>query len=116
MMTEEVYTRALTLAGELEEKEQKLLQLLCTSVVASLEQRLREEVCVEECREAFLSAACLYALAALPEGDGGIAEFKAGDLTLRQGETAGTGKEGLRQQAEMLMRPYLKDRFAFLGV
>lgn len=116
MMTEEVYTQTLAMAGELDESQKKLLQMLCTSVVASLEQRLREDVSAEECREAFLTAACLYALAALPETDGGIAEFKAGDLTVRQEEKADTGKEGLRQQAELLMRPYLQDSFAFMGV
>lgn len=118
MMTEEVYTQALALAGELEETEQALLKLLCTAAVTMLENRLREDADPESCREAFVTAACLYALAGLKDAGSSsdIAEFKAGDLTVRKGESLSGGSDRLRQQADGLIRPWLRDSFAFLGV
>lgn len=118
MMTEEVYTQALALAGELEEQEQNLLKLLCGAAVTTLESRIREDIDPESCRDAFVTAACLYALAGLTDaGSGtGIAEFKAGDLTVRKGESLTGGSDRLRQQADELVRPWLRDSFTFLGV
>lgn len=118
MMTEEIYTRALALAGELEETERSLLKLLCGAAAAMLEARLREDVHLEDCQEVFCNAACLYALAGLKDSGGApeVEEFKAGDLTVRQGSRLSGAGKGLRSQAAALIRPYLRDSFAFLGV
>ena len=41
--------------------------------------------------------------------------FTAGDLTIRKGSRAAAAN-CLRTQAELMMAPYLKDRFSFRGV
>ena len=74
---------------------------------------------VEDCKADFVAAASLYALAALNEAGSGTAveEFRAGDLTVRQGGGhRDAASRCLQRQAEMMILPYLKDRFSFLGV
>ena len=64
-----------------------------------------------------MAAASLFALAALESAmDGGVGEeFRAGDLTvMRSGGSAASNC--LFNQAELVIAPYLEDRFAFLGV
>ncbi len=120
MMTEEVFFRAEQLARDLGEGQRELLQLLCSVAVTALEARLKTGVRVEDCEEAFLTAASLYALADLSAvlETMQVEEFRAGDLTVKQG--SGGNPEAvcrvLQKQAEMLMAPYLKDRFCFAGV
>jgi hypothetical protein len=46
-----------------------------------------------------------------------VEEFRAGDLTIRQGSTGRDAASNcLQRQAEMIILPYLKDRFSFMGV
>ena len=114
MMYDQVFARAMLVAGDLDGPRQEALHLICEATCTSLAARLREGILPEDCGEAFTTAACLYALAAL-ENFGEAAEFKAGDLTVKmpdQEEKAGE----LRHQADMLMEPYLKDAFLFAGV
>ena len=68
----------------------------------------------QDCKADFVAAASLYALAALSEMDE-LQEIKAGDLTLRHG-SADSAACCLRYQAEVVIKPYLKDRFSFAGV
>ena len=119
MMGELVYAQALLMAGEPAQKERELLRVLCGAAASSLALRLKEGLTPESCGQDFVAAASLYALAALvrTREDAGAEEFRAGDLTVK---TGGADREGaarsLQQQAELLMRPYLADSFAFLGV
>ena len=119
MLSDQVYAQALLLAGELEEKQCQLLQILCTAATSSLEARLRDGITPEDCKADFIAAASLYALATL---DGisetlQVEEFQAGDLTIRQSsDRKAAASNCLRRQADMMILPYLKDRFAFLGV
>jgi hypothetical protein len=46
---------------------------------------------------------------------GELIEFKAGDLTMKRVRDENRIRD-MRYQAEMLMAPYLKDRFLFRGV
>ena len=55
------------------------------------------------------------ALAALLGLDEETEEFRAGDLTVKQGSREQRQKD-LRWQAEQLMLPYLRDNFLFAGV
>ena len=48
-LTQQVYTQALLLAGDLEPRQEELLKLLCASVVSSLSGRLREGIRPEDC-------------------------------------------------------------------
>ena len=64
-VSEQVYAQALLLAGDLEERQSQLLQILCTAAASSLESRLREGITPEDCKADFVAAASLYALASL---------------------------------------------------
>ena len=110
MMGDRVFARALVLAGEPEEQE--LLRLLCDAAVDTLTSRLREGLTAEDCREAFVTGAAMLAAASMAEY-AQAAEFRAGDMTVKLREGAGAA---LRQQAEGLLGPYLRDRFLFTGV
>ena len=114
MLSEQVYEQAALLASPLEEKQEKLLMLLCQSVVCALRTRLREGMTEEDCRAEFVASASLLALADLQEAEqlGTMAEFRAGDLTVKNRE-AGSATRCLRNQAELIMAPFLKDTFAF---
>lgn len=116
-LTDQVYTQALLMAGGLEARLEVLLKVLCRSALVSLEARLRDGLTAEDCKADLVAAASLYALAALSEaGEAGeVEQFAAGDVTVRR-RGGGAAANCLRYQAELLIGPYLKDGFAFLGV
>ena len=118
-VSEQVYAQALLLAGDLDARQSQLLQVLCTAAAASLESRLRDGITPEDCKADFIAAASLYALASLNgvEETVQVEEFRAGDLTVRQSKSGrDAASNGLQRQADMMIRPYLKDRVSFLGV
>ena len=117
MLKEQVFAQAAMLAGELDGRETNLLHVLCGATTASLTARLKTGLRPEDCKADFVAAASLYALAALESAlDGGWGEeVRAGDLTVkRSGGSAASNC--LFNQAELVIAPYLEDRFAFLGV
>ncbi len=115
-LTEEVVSQVRFLAPDLTADQQDLVNAVCQAAVSSLEARLRENVAVADCQVDLITAAGMYAVAALSEiGDFSCVEqLTAGDVTVRRGHNSGA--EYLREQARLLMAPYLKDGFAFLGV
>ena len=118
-LSEQVYAQALLLAGDLDGRQSQLLQVLCRAAASSLGSRLREGITAEDCRADFITAASLYALAALEDAEetAQVEEFRAGDLTVRQNRSGRDGASAcLRQQADRMILPYLKDCFSFLGV
>ena len=118
-LSEQVYAQALLLAGELDERQSQLLQVLCSAATSSLESRLRDGITAEDCKADFIAAASLYALASLGDVEETVQveEFKAGDLTVRQSISGRDAASNcLQRQADMMILPYLKDRFSFLGV
>ena len=116
-LKEQVFAQAAMLAGELDRQQTDMLSILCASSTASLTARLKDGITPEDCKADFVAAASLYALAALNEtaGRDGIEEFKAGDLTVKR-SGADAASRCLHNQAELVIAPYLKDRFAFVGV
>ena len=114
-LTEMVFAQALLMAGDLEPKQEALLRTLCRAAEISLAARMRRGVHPEDCEADFVVAASLYALAALSENREQMEGFSIGDLTVRNGRNH-LAADCLRRQAEMLMRPYLPDGFAFVGV
>lgn len=116
-LTEQTYTQAMLLAGQMEPKQEALLKLLCAAVTASLTARLRQGVTPDDCKADFVAAASLYALAALHEVKDAdkITEFKAGDVTWKSG-SGDAASNCLRYQAELIISPYLKDTFTFREV
>jgi len=118
-LTEQVYAQAALLAGQLEDDQLQSLETLCTISTAALTARLREGLTPDDCKADFIAAASLFALAALNgvKNRGDLEQFTAGDLTVRKA----TGYDDaaskcLRNQAELMIAPYLKDRFTFRGV
>jgi len=119
MLQAQVYAQALLLAGELDQRQTQLLQVLCSAAASSLASRLRDGITPEDCKADFIAAASLYALASLGDAEETVQveEFKAGDLTVRKGGTVrDAASRCLERQAEMMILPYLKDRFSFMGV
>lgn len=114
-LTDQIYAQALMLSGDLTPQQDALLQVLCRASKATLAARLRSGVTPEDCRADFVTAGSLLALAALSEGDGSPERFTAGDLTVQRG-SADSAAKCLRRQAELLLMPYVRDCFAFLGV
>ena len=104
------------MAPELIEDNAQLLETGCNEVVSSLAARLRDDLEPEDCLSDFVTAAGMYALAAMTDiGDWtGVEQLTAGDLTIRRGGNSAASY--LRTQAELLMAPYLKSGFTFLGV
>ena len=117
MMTDLVYAQAARLAGQLEQRQTELLKVLCQAAVLSLENQLRDGLTAENCKADFVAAASLFALAALNEAGqaGTLEEFRAGDLTVKR-SGMDTSSRCLQRQAELIIQPFLKDSFAFLGV
>lgn len=86
---------------------------------SSLTARLREGLTPEDCKADFIAAASLLALAQLNgvDDDAQVEEFKAGDLTVKQGsKNRDAASQCLQRQAELMIAPYLKDGFSFRGV
>ncbi len=116
-LKEQVYTQAALLAGQLAGERLEMLDILSTAATVCVAARLREGLTPEDCKADFIAAASLYALAALNEaGDlNGLEQITAGDLTLRR-SSHDAAVNCLRNQAELMIAPYLKDRFSFRGV
>ena len=116
-LRDQVLAQAMLLAGELEQKQMDLLKVLCQGANSSLTNRLREGLSPEDCKADFVAAASLFALSALSSADdrSAIEMFQAGDLSIRHrgGDAA---SNCLRNQAELMIAPYLKDHFTFMGV
>ncbi len=114
---EQVFAQAAVLCGGIEATKQAMLQTLCHAAVQSLSARLRPGLTAEDCRADFIASASLYALAALSELDEvqQLERMQIGDVTMqrRGGSPAATC---LRNQAALMMAPYLCDGFSFLGV
>lgn len=114
-LKEQVYAQAAVLTAELDETQQKLLDALCTAVTASLSARLREGLSVDDCKADFIASASLLAIAALGEAMDDPEQVVVGDLTVRK-KSGDAASRCLYNQAMLMISPYLKDRFTFLGV
>jgi hypothetical protein len=117
-LKEQVYAHAVLLAGQLEGSQPEILDALCCSVTASLAARLREGLRPDDCKADFVASASLFALAelnAVRDGES-LEQITAGDLTVRKRASADPASSVLRNQAKMMIAPYLKDSFCFRGV
>ncbi|MBE6923746.1 MAG: hypothetical protein E7466_00705 [Ruminococcaceae bacterium] len=116
-LTNQIYAQALLLSGGLEAKQEALLKLLCRGASNSLAGRLRTGLTPDDCKADFIAAASLYALAALSGSDDmdKLEQITVGDMTLRRSD-ANAAANCLRYQADLIIGPYLKDRFSFRGV
>ena len=114
-LTDQIYAQALVMVGRLAPEQDALLRVLCRVAKNTLAGRLRSGITPEDCRADFIAAGSLYALAALSESDGSPQRFTAGELTIQKGSPNAAAR-CLRGQAELILMPYVRDCFAFLGV
>ena len=116
---DQVLAQALLLAGDLDDRQREILRALCTASAASLQTRLREGLTPEDCKADFIAAASLLALAAMNgvSNEEQTEQITVGDFTVRNVKgSSDAASNCLRAQAELMIAPYLKDRFSFLGV
>ncbi len=119
MLTEQVLAHALLLAGDMTQQQSRMLEVLCEASTSSLKARLREGLTPDDCKADFIASASLMALAGLAgiSGDVPVEQITAGDFSIKKGSTNHDAASNcLRNQAELMMAPYLKDRFSFRGV
>lgn len=116
-LKEQVYAQAVLMSGVDAAEQEVLLEVLCQSAVTGLTQQLTDGLTPEDCLADFVAAASLYALAALSEADVlmRVEQIQIGDMTLKRGGSTAAAA-CLRYQAELIMAPYLKDRFCFRSV
>ncbi len=114
-LEEQIYAQALVLTGNLTLQQDALLRVLCRVARNTVAGRLRPGLTPEDIRSDFISACSLTALAALSEGDSKPERVTAGELTIHHGD-ANAAAKCLRGQAELILIPYVRDGFAFLGV
>lgn len=116
-LKEQVFAQAALLAGELTDEQLHMLDALCGASTVSLAARLREGLSPEDLKADFIAAASLFALAALNTvtADKDMEQITAGDLTIRPRHSDAASK-CLYNQAELMIAPYLKDRFSFRGI
>ena len=117
-LNEQVYVQSMLLAGELTLEQTKILEIFCMSATNSLTARLRDGLRPDDCKADFIAAASLLALAALNGvgEDAAVEQITAGDLTIRKNSSGDPASNVLRNQAQLMIAPYLKDRFSFRGV
>ena len=116
-MLDDIYTMAAVFAGPSGDEEQAALRTVCQAVQAGLSARLRPGITPETCEQAFVCAAAWMAVCCFGAGmsGDGVTAFSAGDISVSLG-AKNAAAEALRTQAELLMAPYVRDSFCFLGV
>ena len=116
-LTEQIFAQAVMLAGAIDPRQEALLRLLCDGAASFMANRLRDGIRPEDCKADFVAAASLFALSALSMADeeSAVEMFQAGDLSVRR-RSRDAASNCLRNQAELMIAPYLKDRFSFMGV
>ena len=93
------------------------LVAFCRAAEEELRSKLKKNISPENCKNSFCCAGALMAVssycAASAAGD--PTDFKAGDVSVTTGDQD-KAAACLRLQAEMLMAPYCRSGFSFLGV
>ena len=117
IFSEEIYKMALTLGEDPSES----LENYAKAAAEQLEHLLREDITAEECKDTFIFAGALMTRAMAIESaiSGEIYSYTAGSVSVTEKGEDSPGKKAdrLRIQAEMLMAPYIDDRyFSFQGV
>lgn len=97
-------------------RQQRTLRQFCATEEKRLTDQLQEGVTVEDCYETFVCAAGLLAAAdySAAYADTGLRSFTAGPVSVTREDSERTAR--LRQQAALLMLPWCRSSFRFLGV
>lgn len=117
MYTEEIYQTAEKLIGDAPEN----LETLCRMAEQEISARIKPNVSMEECKDAFIQAAAMIAAAIYRGAKGGtedVSAYRAGSVSVtKRVSESGGNYESLRRQAELIMAPYIYDSgFSFIGV
>ena len=118
-LKDQVLTQSLLLAGELTDQQTQLLGALCAANTTALQARLREGLTAEDCKADFIAAASLLSLAAMNSvsNEEQTEQITVGDFSVKNSKGGyDAASNCLRAQAELMIAPYLKDRFSFRGV
>ena len=118
-LIEQIQAQALLLAGDLTDQQTKILSALCYGAASTLDNRLRDGLSADDCKADFIAAASLLALAAMNSvtGEETAEQISVGDFSVRNSKGKNDAASNcLRAQAELMIAPYLKDRFSFQGV
>ena len=118
-LIEQIRAQAMLLAGDLTDRQNQVLSALCYGAASTLEKRLRDGLTAEDCKADFIAAASLLALAGMNSvtGEETAEQIAVGDFSVRTSKnTNDAASNCLCAQAELMIAPYLKDRFTFLGV
>ena len=112
---DDVFATALTFC-DVENGKQHILRQFCVSELKRLESQLSDGVTVEDCYDALVCAAGMMAAAdfSAAYADSGIRSFSAGPISVTKEGAKRTAD--LRQQAALLMLPWCRGSFRFLGV
>ena len=114
MYNEEIYVIAKEIYGGSSDQ----LKTVCGAVESMLKGRLKPGYTIEDCRDAFITAAAVIAVetySGMQSPSSGVASYTAGNVTVRRYASASGGK--MTKYAESLLAPYLiDDSFAFTGV
>ena len=116
-LTDQIFAQALLLSGRMETEQEERLKALCKVVSAALCARLKPGLTPEDCKADFIAAASLYALASLNAMKSGTEpdEIRVGEVMVKPGKEDAASR-ALYNQAQLLILPYLQDRFSFRGV
>ena len=118
-LLEQIQAHAQLMAGAVSPQQTQMLKTLCQAAASYLESRLRDGLTPEDCKADFVAAASLLALAGLTSyrAEDYSEQITVADFTMKT--TSGykdAAANCLKMQAELMIAPYLKDRFAFMGV
>ena len=115
MLAEKIAARTLELAGDIDPRQQKLIETLSTGTAAMLQSRHRTDA--GEADGLLVTAGSLYALADYLETEGASAarRFTVGDVTVEPRDTARSAQE-LRLLAERMTAHLRRSGFQFRGV
>ena len=118
-LLEQIQAHAQLMCGNISPMQTQLLKTLCQVAASYLESRLRDGLTPEDCKADFIAAASLLALAGLNSyrAEDFSEQVTVADFSMKT--TSGykdVAANCLKTQAELMIAPYLKDRFAFMGV
>lgn len=115
-LLERIERDALLFAAVESEDEREALRRMCAAAADGLSARLRPGVEPEDCA-GFVQAAAWTAISFFAAGKraDGVTSFTAGELSVALGGK-NAAAEALMMQAEILLAPYLRGNFAFMGV
>lgn len=118
-LIEQIQAHAQLMSGNISPQQKEILKTLCQVAASYLESRLRDGLTPEDCKADFIAAASLLALAGLNSyrAEDFSEQVTVADFSMKT--TSGykdVAANCLKTQAELMIAPYLKDRFAFMGV